>query len=135
MHVRTLKGVRNASSANYIKEIEVAHRTSKEHEEEPPPHPPDRYEGHGYDHGIRRAVKILRENGIETCQSCEGGPGHAYPEPTVDFRGSYAAGFRAVSICLDNGLPIADLRRVWSVWTGEPEGPIWQLTFKRRMKP
>ena len=32
---------------------------------------------------IRRIVQILRENGIETYESCEGGDDHAYTEPTV----------------------------------------------------
>jgi hypothetical protein len=35
------------------------------------------------DPGIRQAVRILREAGVETFESCEGGERHAYPEPTV----------------------------------------------------
>lgn len=35
------------------------------------------------DAGIRREVTILSQNGIETFESCEGGPGHAFPEPTA----------------------------------------------------
>ena len=35
------------------------------------------------DAGIAQAVVALRAGGVETFESCEGGPGHAYPEPTV----------------------------------------------------
>ena len=30
---------------------------------------------------------ILRENGVETVESCQGGAGHAFPEPTIKFSG------------------------------------------------
>jgi hypothetical protein len=43
------------------------------------------------DSGIRDAVLLLRENGIETIESCQGGNGHAYPEPTVRFAGGIKA--------------------------------------------
>lgn len=39
------------------------------------------------DPGIAPIVSILRQNGVETCQSCQGGPGHSSREPYVDFRG------------------------------------------------
>ena len=38
--------------------------------------------------GIRRAVEILQRFGIETFESCEGGIGHSYTEPTVKFYGT-----------------------------------------------
>ncbi|MGB2625838.1 MAG: hypothetical protein WAK20_03560 [Candidatus Acidiferrum sp.] len=86
------------------------------------------------DPGIRQAVKRLQENGIETCESCEGGPGHAYPEPTVAFYGTPEAGWRAVAVCLAYGLPVMSLRRVWDVLeANEPTGPHWEITFRRRM--
>jgi len=34
------------------------------------------------DSGIRDQVAALRECGVEIFESCEGGPGHAYPETT-----------------------------------------------------
>jgi hypothetical protein len=40
------------------------------------------------DRGIEKAVRTLQANGIETFESCEGGPRHAYPEPTIRFHGS-----------------------------------------------
>lgn len=81
------------------------------------------------DKGIEREVKILRENGIETFESCEGGKGHAYPEPTVRFHGGHAEGFKALSIALEYGLKVASLRRIWTVNDGEPTGPWWELVF------
>ncbi len=64
----------------------------------------------GLDKGIERAVFILRNHGIETLQSCEGGPGHpenydgqhAYPVPTVDFGGGISEGYRAYAVALAN---------------------------------
>lgn len=34
------------------------------------------------DDGIREAVRVLAQAGVETFESCQGGDGHAYPEPT-----------------------------------------------------
>ena len=56
------------------------------------------------DRGIRKAVERLQACGIETFESCEGGPGHSYPEPTVRFYGTPEAGWRAVGVCLAKGL-------------------------------
>jgi hypothetical protein len=67
------------------------------------------------DRGIRKAVERLQTCGIETFESCEGGPGHAYPEPTIRFQGTPEAGWRALGICLAHGLPVASLRRIWDV--------------------
>jgi hypothetical protein len=82
------------------------------------------------DPGIRRAVKVLQEGGVETFESCEGGSGHAFPEPTVRFYGTPAAGPHALSVCMDNGLPVMALRRVWYLENNEPTGPHWELTFR-----
>ena len=99
--------------------------------DDPPPSPPIPGQ---IDPGIRQAVKRLQEHGIETCESCEGGPGHAYPEPTVAFYGTPEAGWRAVAVCLAYGLPVLSLRRVWDVLeTNEPTGPHWEITFRKRM--
>lgn len=58
------------------------------------------------DLGIIRAVKALRDNGVETFESCEGGEGHSMTEPTVRFLGEVEAGWKALSICLTYGLPV-----------------------------
>ncbi len=81
------------------------------------------------DTGIERAVLALRESDVETFESCEGGRGHAYPEPTVRFHGDRAEGFRALAVAMRAGLPVAALRRVWPVDDGEPTGPWWELTL------
>jgi hypothetical protein len=82
------------------------------------------------DPGIARAVSILQQGGVETFESCEGGAGHAFPEPTVRFYGTPAAGPRALAVCMDHGLPVVALRRVWYIENCEPTGPNWELTFR-----
>ena len=84
----------------------------------------------GFDEGIRLYVELLRAGGIETCQSCQGGPGHCYEVPTVDFLGDAAAGPQAVAVAFANGLPVAELRRVWELRHGEMNGPVWSITFR-----
>jgi hypothetical protein len=81
------------------------------------------------DAGINHAVEILNQAGIETYESCEGGPGHAYPEPTICFHGERAEGFRALSVALQNNLSVSGLKRIWRIIDGEPVGPTWELTF------
>lgn len=81
------------------------------------------------DAGIAREVRVLWEHGIETFESCEGGPGHSFLEPTVRFHGGHSEGFRALAIALQHGLRAAELRRYWSIQDGEPCGPYWELTF------
>ena len=83
------------------------------------------------DPAIRDAVATLRAEGVETFESCEGGPGHAYPEPTVRFHGDQAEGMRALAVALRAGLRIEALRRLWTVIDGEPCGPYWEITFPR----
>jgi len=83
----------------------------------------------GIDAGIRTIVDLLRLNGVETFESCEGGPGHCFHEPTVRFFGGRAEGFRAVSLALQNGLQVSALRRYWQIDDGELTGPHWEMTF------
>jgi hypothetical protein len=82
------------------------------------------------DAGIVRAVRVLREAGVETFESCEGGVGHAYPEPTVRLHGGGAAGWPGLRHRAGRGAPVLDLRRVWPIVDGEPTGPWWELTFR-----
>lgn len=81
------------------------------------------------DNGIRDAVRVLAEAGVETFESCEGGDGHAYTEPTIRFHGERAEGFRALSVALQFGLRVLSLRRVWPINDGEPTGPWWELVI------
>lgn len=82
------------------------------------------------DPGIRRAVLILRGAGVETFESCQGGPGHAMPEPTIRFHGSAWAGHSAFAAAMEAGLPVLAVRRSYSVVDGCLEGPWWEMTFR-----
>lgn len=86
--------------------------------------------GSPLDLGIARYVKVLRDAGVETFESCEGGEGHAYPEPTVRFHGGQGDGLKALGVALNHRLPVLALRRTWPVYDGGPNGPYWELTFK-----
>jgi hypothetical protein len=81
------------------------------------------------DQGIRPIVEILLANGVETFESCEGGKGHAFHVPTVRFHGNHAEGFRVLSVALQHGLRVCELRRYYSIEDGEPVGPRWEMTF------
>jgi hypothetical protein len=86
------------------------------------------------DRGIEPAVRLLQAAGVETFESCEGGKGHAFPEPTIRFRGGPAAGWHALGVCLDHGLPVLHLRRVWDVLDrNDPTGPHWEIVFRERI--
>lgn len=85
------------------------------------------------DAGVRRYVDVLSGEGIETYESCEGGEGHSYAEPTVRFHGERGQGFRALAVALQYGFPVRVLRRIWTVdRDGHPHGPEWELTFRGR---
>ena len=84
------------------------------------------------DAGVERYVVALCEGGVETFESCEGGPGHACPEPTVFFNGERAAGWRALHIAQEQGFPVLAVRRAWTVVDGEPLGPVWEMTFRSK---
>lgn len=81
------------------------------------------------DPGILHIVEMLRSEGVETFESCEGGSGHTFAQPTVRFHGDRDEGFRALACALRHGLPVAELRRYWQVVDGEPRGPHWEMTF------
>jgi hypothetical protein len=86
------------------------------------------------DKGILDTVKLLRENGVETYESCEGGAGHSYFEPTIRFHGERAEGFRALSVAMTHGLSVMELKRVWVMNDGEPTGAWWEMTFPTKDK-
>lgn len=86
------------------------------------------------DPGILRAVELLNKAGIETYESCEGGKGHAYTEPTVRFYGTPATGYRALAVALDNDLPVSAIKRIWTIIDGEASGPCWEIVFWRKLK-
>lgn len=81
------------------------------------------------DPGIRSYVLALRAGGVETFESCEGGPGHAFPEPTIRFHGDRSEGFKAFAVAMGRGLPVYKLRLAYSVDDGLLNGPWWEMTF------
>jgi hypothetical protein len=84
------------------------------------------------DPGIAAYVRVLASHGIETYESCEGGAGHAFPEPTIRFHGGKLEGFRALAIASTHAMPVAAIRRLWAIIDGEPTGPTWEMVFYRR---
>jgi hypothetical protein len=88
------------------------------------------YDGEQLDPGVAAYVEVLVAAGIETFESCQGGQGHAFPEPTIRFHGSRAEGWRALAVALEHGLPVGDLRLSWPIHEGGPTGPWWELTFR-----
>lgn len=94
-----------------------------------PTHPPDALP---LDPGIKAYVEALQQQGVETFESCQGGEGHAYLEPTVRFHGDRSEGFRALAVAQSNQFPVAALRRTWPVIDDEPTGPYWEMTFVSR---
>jgi hypothetical protein len=82
------------------------------------------------DPGIAPIVEVLFRAGIETFESCQGGEGHAYPEPTVRFHGQRDAGWRALAIAHVHGFNVQALRRTWPLIDGEPTGPYWEMVFR-----
>ena len=94
-----------------------------------------RLEDLGLDPGIVDFVRVLQEAGIETTESCQGGEGHTYPEPTVRFCGDNSEGFRALAAAMLAPLPVPDLKRVWSIQCGVPTGLEWELVFYSGTSP
>ena len=85
------------------------------------------------DPGIAAMVEILRQHGVETYESCEGGEGHSYPEPAVKFHGGLgggrAEGIRVAALAITYDLPMKAIRRVWNIEDGELTGPSWEIVF------
>lgn len=90
------------------------------------------------DKGIRPAVAILNNHGFTTFESCEGGNGHCFTEPTVRFYGSEFDLLRAYDICRSYGLNVYEAKRVFikeDVYRGDesknamPIGIAWANPF------
>lgn len=78
---------------------------------------------------MAKYVEILISEGIETYESCEGGEGHSYKEPTICFHGERSEGFHALAVALQHNLPVSSLQRVWRIEELEPVGPDWEMVF------
>jgi uncharacterized membrane protein len=88
------------------------------------------------DSGIRFAVRVLHAAGFETCQSCQGGRGHAYDRPTIDLvaSGDDATGFGALEALQSYGLQVAEVAIVWPVRNGLPYEKLWRVVFTKTME-
>ena len=85
------------------------------------------------DAGIRFAVRVLHAAGIDTCQSCQGGAGHPYSEPTVEMVAGAdgAEGFAALAALSAYGLAVAEVAQIWHVKNGLPYEKLWRITFTK----
>lgn len=87
------------------------------------------------DPGIRFAVRVLHANGFETGQSCQGGDGHAYHEPTIEWPAlGDDAGFGALDALQSYGLPVNSVSIVWLIRNGVPFEKNWRVTFRQTME-
>jgi hypothetical protein len=85
------------------------------------------------DSGISYPVRLLRDHGLDTCQSCEGGDGHAYHEPTIElYAGSDdSEGFRALAVLQTHGIDVARIAIVWECKNGLPYQRVWSIELRR----
>lgn len=96
------------------------------------------YELQGYDphkdqrleSGIKDAVIALINNGIVTYESCQGGDGHLYKEPTIRFNGNRTEGMKAYHILTSNGFNVVSISRIWVNMDGELTGPNWEIIME-----
>jgi hypothetical protein len=91
--------------------------------------------GHGselMDPGIIRVVRLLQEAGVETCQSCQGGEGHAYEWPAVDVTHEP---WKALDVANGYGIPVSRIAHTWNIDPdrGEPyDASFWRIAFEPR---
>lgn len=91
----------------------------------------------GIDPGIRFPIRVLHAHGFDTCQSCQGGKGHAYLEPTIDMAAGGAGdveGIAALGPLASYGLPVSTVGIIWNVDQGLPYEKLWRITFSRTME-
>jgi len=53
----------------------------------------------------------LNSGGVETFESCQGGAGHAMPDPTIKFHRSAWAGYAEFAVAMEHDLPVLHVRR------------------------
>jgi hypothetical protein len=95
--------------------------------------------GEPLDPGIVRILRIFKEHGIETCQSCEGpkgmqpegrhGAGHCYENPTIDV--TYQP-WAALDIAMQYGVRVDQISEVFRVEGWRPVEHLWRVEFNSR---
>ena len=83
------------------------------------------------DKGIVNELKILNNYGIRTCQSCEGGVGHAFGKPTIDFFGDIKEGYKVYNIAIKHKLNVDYLVRIYNIDDNELKQVDWGIVFKK----
>lgn len=82
------------------------------------------------DPGIRAAVLAMRAAGIDTFASCDGGEGHAWPEPGVRWRGPEWQRYVAARATSEAGYKVKEVRQVWYADEGTlRQEPLWEIIF------
>lgn len=91
------------------------------------------------DFGIVRILRIFKEHGIETCQSCEGpegeqpegrhGVGHSYEHPTIDVLGMP---WRALQVANDFDAQVDHVYEVFGIRDGRPVEHFWRIEFNSK---
>lgn len=84
------------------------------------------------DPGIRFPVRVLHAHGFETCQSCQGGKGHAYHDPTIDMLAGASGdteGIAALGPLAAYGLDVRTISITWSIDSGLPYEKLWRIAF------
>lgn len=83
------------------------------------------------DPGIAKYVIELQKLGVEIMQSCQGGAGHSYDKPTIEFDGTSHCGFIALGHAIRERWPVDSLSRVWEYDRSDSEvvAPYWKLEF------
>lgn len=82
--------------------------------------------------GVKNAVITLINNGIITYESCQGGEGHLYKEPTIRFSGDRTEGMKAYHILVSNGFSVVSISRIWVNMDEELTGPNWEIILEKR---
>ena len=85
----------------------------------------------GLDAGIRYPVRLLHAHGIPTCQSCEGGEGHAYDLPSIDMTEPRA--FEAMSVLEVAAVPVRSVLSIWRVEHAVPDARIWRVELHKAL--
>lgn len=99
----------------------------------------EHFGGEALDEGIIRLLRIFKESGIETCQSCEGpqglhpeglhGAGHCYRYPTIDI--AYQP-WAALDVANQYGVRVDQVAEIFGIREGRPVEHFWRVEFNSR---
>ncbi|MDE0033679.1 MAG: hypothetical protein OXU75_11150 [Deltaproteobacteria bacterium] len=87
------------------------------------------------DPNILPYVEVLRAHGVETIESCQGGPGHSRAGPYISFRGPPGEGLRVAGIAQNLGWPITRIVKEWAFFGDDITTPVWVLKLRHPLPP